>query len=126
MSKFAGVNIREVWDFRLSTAVPHIDTRGGTWVVNICSRNNPDSVDGKAVQAPLESFDTGIASEKGDSYDPAKVAACYDWLLSVRDKYSLDNIEELKPIVAKINAANARQVELAAALTAASAAIGSE
>jgi len=112
MKKFEGKEIREVWDFRLSTANPLIDTRSGTWIVHIYSNKNPDFT-GKAAQ-PLESYDTGIKSEVGDEYDSSKVSKCYEWLYSVRDKYSRKNIEELKPHVKKINAANKALAELGA------------
>ena len=114
MSKtFAGLNIREVWNFRLSTAAPVIDRRSGTWVVHIYAKNNPDydPADPSTVAQPLESYDTGIPATPGDGYDAAKVAACYEWLYGVRDKYARPDIEELKPAVAKVEAANAALAE---------------
>lgn len=112
--KLQGVNIREVWDFRLSTAVPQIDRSTGTWVVNIYSKTNPDYDPSKpeTLAKPLESHDTGIKFVTGDEYDSKKVISCFEWLLKVRDKYSLDDIDERKPLVAKINAANAALAEL--------------
>ena len=112
-----GVHIREVWDFRLSSAVPGIDTRSGTWVVSIYAKENPDyDPDNSATLAlPLEIHDTGIKSVFGDEYDKAKVSVCFEWLKSVRDKYSLDNIEELKPLVKDVNEENAKLSELGAA-----------
>lgn len=100
-----GINIREVWDFRLSSAVPGIDTRSGTWVVSIYAKENPDydPENPTTLALPLETYDTGIKSVEGDEYDTVKVSVCYEWLKSVRDKYSLDNIEELKPSVANTN-----------------------
>jgi hypothetical protein len=82
-------------------------------VVHIYSKSNPDFVDGKESK-PLESHDTGIEVETGDEYDTTKVSKCYEWLHSVRDKYALDNIEELKPHVAKIEEANRALSELGA------------
>lgn len=108
---FEGKNILEVWDYRLSTACPMIDRSGGTWVVKIFAKDNLDYSEGAKPALPLETHDTGIQTKPNDAYDTAKVAKCYEWLLTVRDKYALPNIEELKPIVKKINKANA---ELAA------------
>lgn len=109
MPEIQGVHIREVWDFRLSNATPLIDRRRGTWVAQIWAKNNPDydPNDPSTLAEPLEEYDTGIPVEKGDERDCAKVAKCYEWFKSVRDKYARDDIEELKPHVAKINQANA-------------------
>lgn len=117
MSKeFQGVDIKEVWDFRLSTAVPAIHNGGGTWVVEIWSKINPDydPTDPSTLAKPLEIFDTGIVTTEGDEHDAEKYKVCYEWLYSVRDKYSLPAIEEMKPHVAKINAANAALAQLGA------------
>lgn len=110
-------NIREVWDYRLSTATPVMDRSGGTWKVKIYSKVNPDYVPGEpeTEAQPLEVFDTEIPHETGDEYDVSKLTVCYEWLLTVRDKYALDNIEELKPLVKAINEANAKLAELGAA-----------
>lgn len=108
--KFQGLNIKEVWNFRLSSAVPVIDRSSGTWVVYIYSKNNPDD----EVAEPLASHDTGIEAVDGDQHDTAKIIPCFEWLYSVRDDYSLENIEELKPHVAKIEAANKALSELGA------------
>lgn len=108
MKEFEGANIREVWDFRLSTAVPHIvRVPGGNWVVEIHSK-----VDGGK---PLKTHDTGLPTEKGDLWDKTKIIPCFEWLYSVRDEYALGNIEELKPIVKTINEANAKLAEMGAA-----------
>lgn len=108
MPKLQGKNIREVWDFRLSRAVPVIDRRGGTWVVQIWAKTNPDynPKDPSTLARPLEVYDTGIPAEDGDEYNTDKVKVCYEWLKTVRDNYSLDDIEDRKPIVAQINEAN--------------------
>ena len=98
-------NIREVWDSRLSTAVPQIDRRSGTWVVNIYSKVNPD-FDGSNEAMPLESFDTGIKATANDEYDKEKLLPCYEWMLTVRDRYAHENIEKMKPAVKLINEAN--------------------
>ena len=110
-------DIKEVWDYRLSSAVPLIDRASGTWVVKIFAKDNEDYDPSKqkTMALPLEEFDTGIVYELGDEYDVSKLKPCYEWLLSVRDKYSLPNIEELKPVVSKINEANAKLAELGAA-----------
>lgn len=110
MSKtFEGKNINEVWDFRLSTAVPVILNSGETWIVQIHSKDNPDYDPNtpEAIAAPLEEYDTGIPCEVGDAQDPVKVAKCYEWLHSVRDKYARPDIEELKPLVKKVREAEA-------------------
>lgn len=105
---FNGLDIREVWDYRLSTAVPQIDRRGGTWVVQVWAKNAPDfdPTDPSTLAKPLAEHDTGIPATPGDEHDAEKVKACYAWLYSVRDQYSRPDIEELKPHVAAINAAN--------------------
>ena len=105
------MEIRDVWDFRLSTASVMIDRRSGTWVVKIISKSNPDydPADPETLAKPLEEHDTGLAWEDGDEYDEEKLKVCYEWLRSVRDKYALPNIEELKPKVKAINEKNAKQ-----------------
>jgi hypothetical protein len=103
---FKGVDIREVWDFRLSTAVPQINREGGTWVVYIYAKDNADYIPGQPPVEPLDTYDTGIQSESGDQFDTKKIKVCYKWLYSQRDKYSKPNIENLKPHVAKINTIN--------------------
>ena len=99
--KHAGKEIREVWDWRLSRAAPILYNSGPTWEVRIYAN------DGSGL---LEAHDTGIPTmdENGerDPFDEKAVAACYDWLRTVRDKYSRDHIELRKPVVAMINAAN--------------------
>ena len=101
--KFNGVFISEVWDYRLSSAVPQIDTRSGTWVAHVYDKINPnfypadpEEIRLASISKPLESFDTGIKTELGDEHDTKKVIACYEWFYSVRDKYALDNIKEIK------------------------------
>lgn len=107
-----GKNTREVWDYRLSTASIYIDRRGGTWVCVIVSKSNPDYVEGAEPTEPLETYDTGIEAVEDDEYDTAKVAACYEWFKSVRDKYSHPNIEQLKPMAAKANKLMAEYAEI--------------
>lgn len=113
MPSIEGKEIREVWDFRLSSASPLI-IREGTWKVQIWDKNNPDydPENPQTLSAPLEEHDTGIAVERNDYHDTDKVKICYEWLLTVRDKYALPNIDELKPLVAKINEANTKLAEL--------------
>jgi hypothetical protein len=109
MSKiFEGVNITEVWDFRLSSAVPVIDRRSGTWVVHIYSKVNEDNV--QAV--PLESYDTKIKVVDGDTFNNENLKVCYEWLYGVRDKYSLPDIEERKELVLAINEANKKLAQI--------------
>ena len=104
--KFTGKNIREVWDFRLSIGCPNLFNSGETYIGKIFA-NEP--VDG--VQEILAEFDTEIKT-KGDDGRPANLDAAmvkyYEWLYSIRDKYSRDYIEERKPVVALINAANVK------------------
>ena len=109
-----GIDIKEVFDYRLSTASVFIDRRSGAWVCVVASKNNPDHVEGNEPAKPLETYDTGIKVTKGDAYDTAKIKVCFEWFLSIRDKYALPNIEELKPHVAKINAANKALADLGA------------
>lgn len=89
-------DIREVWDYRLSSAVPHMDRRGGTWLVVVCAKTGGE----------LEVFDTGLPVEDGDINDKQKLNVCYEWLRSVRHKYALPNIKQMKPLVKIINQAN--------------------
>ena len=111
---FQGVDIKEVWDSRLSKAVPQIDRRTGTWVVNIYKKNNPDynPKRPKSMAKPLLSYDTKIKATLNDEYDKSKIIPCFEWMLKVRDKYSLSNIKELKPIVARINKDNRKLAQL--------------
>lgn len=106
---FRGVDIKEVWNFRLSTAVPQImRVPGGNWICQIWAKDNPDYDPEKpeTLAKPLEEYDTGIPFEPGDAYDAAKVAKCHEWFYSRRDDYSLDNLELRKPVVAIIEDAN--------------------
>jgi len=132
MSKIQGVNIREVWDYLLSSAVTLIVREGGTWVCQIWAKSNPDYIntpertvydydeEGEPIEGteriiaavrnkpalPLETHDTGIKFEKGDQLNPEKLIPCFEWFKSRRDDYALPNIEELKPkfaIVRHIN-----------------------
>lgn len=101
-------DIREVWDYRLSTAVPTIYNQDGeNWRVEIHSKGENNDV--------LEAHDTGIPSTPMDNWNDEALDACYAWLRTVRDKYSLPDIEERKPLVAAINKANAELNRLGAA-----------
>ena len=97
MTKHKGEAIREVWDWRLSTACPMLFNSGDTWVVKIMAN------DGSGV---LEEHDTGHPTGEHNPHDTKAIAKCYDWLRTVRDKYSRDHIELRKPVVALINNAN--------------------
>ena len=103
MKKFQGENILEVWDWRLSKASPTF-YREKTWIIAIHANDSPD-YDGTPNSA-LEVYDTGIEVEENDIHDKEKLIVCYEWLYSVRDKYALDDIEERKPLVGKINQEN--------------------
>ena len=102
-------NITEVWDYRLSTAqplnykggLPGLDDKGnpypetGTWWATVRSQGEDNTL--------LESKDTGVKClPGGDADNPEGIDACYAFYRSVRDKYSRDGIEELKPAVAVI------------------------
>jgi len=94
---YRGVQTREVWDFRLSTASPVLHNSGKTWRIDI----HP-LVDGTGT--PLESIETDIPVEKGEKGLIKGQAACFAILRTMRDKYSHPDIEELKPVAAAINA----------------------
>lgn len=139
MSKILGIYTREVWDYRLSIATPTIYNSGKTWVVAIFSKNLPDHVapfrecdydeneqpipgsertnPGTPPAEPLEVHDTGIPTEHGDANDCAKVKVCYEWLLTVRDKYAMPNIEELKPWAAECRAEDQAWADMVEGLT---------
>ena len=102
MTQHAGVEIREVWDWRLSTGAPILFNKGKTWIVKIFAN------DGSGV---LDEYDTGVKTT-GDNFDCAAIAACYDWLRTVRDEYSRDHIELRKPLVAEINATNEKAAKI--------------
>lgn len=119
---FSGVDIKEVWDFRLSAAHPLLrNDIGDTWKVQIWSNDNVDydPADPSTLAKPLEEHDTGIPCEKGDSHDANKVKACFAILYPLRDKYSRDHIEQRKPVVSLINSANAKASSLAQEIAAA-------
>ena len=104
MTQHAGVEIREVWDFRLSVGSPILFNKGDTWVVQVFAN------DGGGV---LAEHDTGIKTT-GNNFDTDAIAACYDWLRTVRDKFSREHLELRKPLVALINATNTEAVKLTA------------
>ena len=115
----SGKNIKEVWDYRLSTATILIDRRSGTWVVQIWAKNSPDYDPEKpeTLAQPLEIFDTEIPWEDGDEYSSENLTVCFEWLLTVRHAYALPNIEALKPAVVRLDKANAALAELERNLT---------
>jgi len=98
----AGVNILEVWDFRLSKSSPILYDTGEFWRVVI------NANDGSGV---LDEYITDVKTT-GNVHDPVGISACYDWLRTVRDKYSRDHIELRKPLVAEINAANEKAASI--------------
>lgn len=100
MKKILGIDIREVWDFRLSIGSPILYQDGDTWIVRVWA-NDP----GDETKVLLAEHDTGVETN-GDPYQSEGVIACFKWLYSVRDEFSRDNIEHRKPVVAMINAAN--------------------
>jgi len=107
---FQGKDIKEVWDYRLSYGVPQI-VRRDTWQVEIYLKDN----EGKSNAQPVQVYDTGLKTDHNDQWDKEKIIACYQWLYSVRDKYALPNINELKTLVKQINESNAKLSKLGAA-----------
>lgn len=101
LKTFEGVNIREVWDFRLSQGNPVLYCNGPTWVIKIWS-----NAEGRL----LKEHDTEILTKGNadDLTDYKSIGECYKWLYSVRDKYSIKDIDKIKPKVAVINAENRR------------------
>jgi len=81
MSDIIGENIKEVWDYRVSTATPIINTSTGNWVCEVWSQSDSNN-------QLLESFDTKIKVEPADHSDRAKLVVCFKWFKSVRDKYT--------------------------------------
>ena len=104
-------SILEVWDYRLSSAQP-MNYKGvkptvtpksgaiqmvetGTWVACVWDQGESREL--------LECHDTGVkVLPGGDADNPEGIDACYAFYRSVRDKYSRDDIEDLKPAVALI------------------------
>jgi len=105
-----GRDILEVWDYRLSTAYPVINNSGDEWVVEIHDKSapdyDPDNPD--VVASPLDVFKTGIPAVEGDSFDEEKIKPCFEWLKSVRDKYSAPDIDVLKPLAKDVREAQAK------------------
>lgn len=91
MSKILGINTREVFDHYLSTVTPTIYNSGKFWKIAL------DYKDGSGV---AEAVETNIPCEKGDGDDPKKLISCFEWIKSMRDKYALPNLDELKPKIA--------------------------
>ncbi len=105
-------SILEVWDYRLSTAQPmnfmglpeqsvfegaEYDKARANWCGVIFSQGEDGT--------PLAFFDSGVAVEKGDTDDDMP-DSIYEFYRSVRDEYSLPDIEKLKPKVAVIREAD--------------------
>lgn len=109
MPEFQGLNILEVWDFRLSTAVPVIDNSGPEWVVKIYLKQGPDFNPARPNQVtkPIREYRTGIMSEPGDALDAEKVAKCYEWLYTQRNDFARADIEILRPLVQALRDAEA-------------------
>jgi len=106
MKKFLGINILEVWDFRLSIGSPILYADGEFWRVVVYA-NDP----GDQERIVLDEHVTDVKTT-GDPRDPEGVAACYKWLHSVRDTHSRDHIELRKPITKAINEANAKAASI--------------
>lgn len=94
-------SILEVWDYKLSTAIP-VNYRGMVpvddgfelsnywWACVRCQQTNEI----------LELHNTGTKVVDGDLHDGAGLDACYEFYRSVRDRYAKPDIEQLKPRVA--------------------------
>ena len=98
-------SITEVWDYRLSTAQPILYPGGipgeeptGTWIVCVYAQDDRNEA--------LETHDTKVAFNPAELHEGAGIDACYEFLRKVRDKYSRDEIDDLKPAVALIREAD--------------------
>jgi hypothetical protein len=100
---FKGIDIREVWDFRLSKGTPILYDTGKYYEVHICDNKNNSNV--------LLKHITSVPTIN-DPHDPVGPKACFEWLYTVRDQFSLDNLEIRKPVVKMINEANSKGQEL--------------
>lgn len=98
-NKYLGVDIREVWDWRLSIAQPILFNDGETWVIRIYANVAKDGE-----SALLEEIETDIPTAGTDIVEGQ--ARCYPLLRAIRDKYSRDDIDERRQMVAEINARN--------------------
>lgn len=106
-------DIKEVWDYRLSTATPTLYSLvGENWRVELY-----DKATGQIVGA----FDSGIPSTPEDPHNLEGMRPCYEWLLSVRDDFAYKNIEKLKPVVAEIERLRHAFLDAAEGLTVAQA-----
>lgn len=103
--RFAGVDIKEVWDWRLSTGNPILYCDGDTWVIRIWANKSPDGE-----STLLQEIETEIPST-GGLHDHAAIGKCYETLYVIRDNFSRENIDILKPLVAKINSVNKKLAE---------------
>lgn len=104
-------SILEVWDYRLSHAEPMnyrgerpVQNEAGEWVREPCDTWVACVYEQGERNEPLEIHDTGVKVVDGDLHDGKGLDACFKFYRSVRDKYSRDGIEELKPVVAKLRA----------------------
>ena len=105
--KHKGERIREVHDFRLSVASVGLKNSGATWTVGFYCNKTGEILG--------EEHDSGVPTVVGgirNNHDCKAIAICYDWVRVERDKYSLSHIELRKPVVAMINAANEKAVEI--------------
>ncbi len=108
-------SILEVWDYRLSLAqpmnykglpkIPGMDEElweaaKDKWCAVVFSQGEK--------REALEIFNSGIKAEVHHTDDDMP-DSIYEFYRSVRDKYSRDNIEDLKPLVAKIRVLDAKR-----------------
>lgn len=107
-SDFQGLDIREVWDFRLSEACPYLFNSGEFWVIRIVANDGSGVLEEIETDIPTVNPPTAQSIVEGQRQ-------CYPILYSIRDKYSRPDIDDLKPVVAEINEKNR---QLAAALAA--------
>jgi len=120
---FKGLDIREVWDFRLSHGSPILFNSGEFWVIKVFA-NDPENEawkdhpgreefetpDGNVVRVVLEEIVTDIPTH-GTTIQEGQ-QNCYPYLYEIRDKYSRSNIELRKPVVKLINDSNRKASEL--------------
>ena len=111
---FKGVDIREVFDFRLSLGAAFLFNSGEFWAVKIISNTSPDDGPETLAEHITDVPTTTVPDAEG-------IKACYAWLHSVRDNIARDHIELRKPVVALINASNVEAGKLTAKADAAKA-----
>lgn len=108
-------SILEVWDYRLSTAQP-MNYKGLPKIPGMDEKLWEDAKDKwcgvifsqDEKREALEIFNSGVKAEVHHT-DADMPDSIYEFYRSVRDKYSRENIEELKPHVAEIRALDVKR-----------------